>query len=423
MQRDWLRDCETCTGPVLVMDVRDSFFQLDPFGPGSPVIQGLQVYEEHKNQSTLHWLYDGPITRCKNVKHDEIMLCSGTTTGTRAAMLKYLEIMYEEMKTWMPNENCRNNMNGDDQSIHNYLFYSGQLPFATAIENRVGIVHTVGVEAAKLSEAHRKKMMDRYGLNGGYAICLPFEGAEGTRWIGKHYNLADDEGFITDFDGSRSRVIHQFDRFKRPYYDLWFSKQRVFKDPIPPNRIPPPPGMTFDPVMQTTEVAAIKLIADYKKEFGPNSIATTTRRTSAKDARTKTDAGVDVTAPELYTGVDLHGRTTTDTGIDVSDPKLYESIDLNGDSSTATVMGMASGYDLPTYESFVGTLRKSGFKGNIILGVHDPSPQVLDYFEYRNVTAKLLQWTNCTYMADSNNKEVATCADPYPDIKVRSKGH
>jgi hypothetical protein len=116
-------------------------------------------------------------------------------------------------------------------------------------------------------------------------------------------------------------------------------------------------------------------------------------------------------------------RTTTDTGIDVSDPKLYESIDLNGDSSTATVMGMASGYDLPTYESFVGTLRKSGFKGNIILGVHDPSPQVLDYFEYRNVTAKLLQWTNCTYMADSNNKEVATCADPYPDIKVRSKGH
>jgi hypothetical protein len=61
-------------------------------------------------------------------------------------------------------------------------------------------------------------------------------------------------------------------------------------------------------------------------------------------------------------------RKTTDTGIDVSDPELYEEVDLNGDSSTATVMGMASGYGLSTYEQFVGTLRKSGYSGHIILG-------------------------------------------------------
>jgi hypothetical protein len=101
LARDWLTECTTCTGPVLIMDVRDSIFQLDPFGPGSPVIQGLQVYEEHKSQRTLHWLTNAPFTTCKNTPMNETMLCSGTTTGTRVAMLKYLEAMYEEMKVWI----------------------------------------------------------------------------------------------------------------------------------------------------------------------------------------------------------------------------------------------------------------------------------------------------------------------------------
>lgn len=83
------------------------------------------------------------------------MLCSGTTVGTRAAMLKYLEIMYAEMKVWISRHECHFSMNGDDQSIHNYLFYSGQLPFAEAIPNRHGgIVNTVGVEGSKVFKAH-----------------------------------------------------------------------------------------------------------------------------------------------------------------------------------------------------------------------------------------------------------------------------
>jgi hypothetical protein len=32
-------------------------------------------------------------------------------------------------------------------------------------------------------------------------------------------------------------------------------------------------------------------------------------------------------------------------------------------------MGMASGYTLEVYQRFVGSLRHSGFTGNIILGV------------------------------------------------------
>lgn len=55
--RDWLAGCETCTGPVLIMDVRDSYFQLDPFGPGSPVVEGLQVFEEPPHQVGIACCY------------------------------------------------------------------------------------------------------------------------------------------------------------------------------------------------------------------------------------------------------------------------------------------------------------------------------------------------------------------------------
>jgi len=85
------------------------------------------------------------------------MLCSGTTIGTRAAMLKYLEAMYGEMKVWINDRKCHYGINGDDQSIHNYLFYTGQLPFAQSIPNRVGIVNTAGVEAAILFKQWRQQ--------------------------------------------------------------------------------------------------------------------------------------------------------------------------------------------------------------------------------------------------------------------------
>ena len=115
LQRDWLNECKECTGPVLIMDVRDSFFQLDPFGMGSGPIKGLQVFQEHPSQKTTHWLTEWPIKQCKGKKYEEPMLCSGTTIGTRAAMLQYLEIMYQEMKVWISKEECRFDINGDDR--------------------------------------------------------------------------------------------------------------------------------------------------------------------------------------------------------------------------------------------------------------------------------------------------------------------
>ncbi|GKY97194.1 hypothetical protein MPSEU_000677800 [Mayamaea pseudoterrestris] len=233
LARDWLRDCDTCTGPVLIMDVRDSYFQRDPFGEGSPPVKGLQVYEEYKTQTTMHWLAKWPIETCKGVVFDKPMLCSGTTTGTREAVIQYLDAMYQEMQAWIMDPKCWFPINGDDQSIHNYLYYSGKLPFATAVPMLTGqsIVNTVGVLGAQSVEHHVKEMSETRNLTRGEALAQPFRGARGDKWCG-HLNVCDQDGFFLESDGTRSRVIHQFDRYDRPFLE-WMGHNPYFKDPYP----------------------------------------------------------------------------------------------------------------------------------------------------------------------------------------------
>ena len=261
-------------------------------------------------------------------------------------------------------------------TIHNYLYYTGQLPFATAIPNRHGIVNTVGVEGAKVFKAKRQHYMDQ-GMPQGQAGAHPYDGANEQTWIGPQYKVADAEGRFTQHDGKTwSRVIHQWDRWGVPFI-RWLDKQDFVHDDMPP-----------------------EILSSYNNNNPiPNSQAN----------------AVSVVPPK---------RTQTDTGIDVSDPALYETIDVKGDSSTATVMGMATGYSLGIYQRFVGSLRKSGFRGNIILGVApDVSPDVLEYFRQRNVIPKKLKWVDCTYKTSAEDKadifKKTTCSDPYPDIKIR----
>ena len=219
--RDFLRECGECTGPVLISDARDLFFQRDPFGVGAPEVTGLQVFEEHPTQTTAHWLVRNVVQDCKDVDFgkpplESAMLCSGTTIGTRDAMLQYLSIMYEEMQAWTKDEKCCcNEMNGDDQSIHNFLFYTGRLPFAKAIPNRMGIVNTVGVQGSFALESHSANWV-KEGLSRPKSMGKSYQGAEGYRWIGKEFDLTDSSGFFTDHNGERSRVVHQYDRFGIP---------------------------------------------------------------------------------------------------------------------------------------------------------------------------------------------------------------
>jgi hypothetical protein len=200
--------------------MRDAFFQRDPFGPEAPVVppNTLQVFEEHYTIHTTHWLVDSPVFQCKGVRFDKPMLCSGTTIGTRSAMLEYLRVMHKEMDEWMNDPKCCCiPMNGDDQSMHNYLYYTGKLDhIAVAIPNRMGLVHTIGAIGSLILNAHQVQKRKPFDLD---------EHGSGG-WLGLQYGLTDKEGYIVDYNGERSFVVHQYDRFGPRFYIDWLDKNK-----------------------------------------------------------------------------------------------------------------------------------------------------------------------------------------------------
>jgi hypothetical protein len=138
---------------------------------------------------------------------------------------------------------------------------------------------------------------------------------------------------------------------------------------------------------------------------------TVLRETKATTERTSWSSGTTVAAGE--------------TPITLREPSSLATTPAStSSSSTATVMALASDYGLNTFMCFVGSLRRTGYSGHIILGLEPNPPQVIvDYLHSHNVTVKTLSWTNCTYTQDSSDTEDifkrTTCAHPYPDIKVR----
>jgi len=232
--RDWLLQCEECTGSVLVCDFRDTFFQLDPFGEGSPLVQGLQVFREHRTQTTAHWIVRAALMKCKSMDFGaeprlQPMLCSGTTVGTRSAMLAYLDAMYQEMSEWLKDEMCCcNGNNGDDQAIHNYLFYTGRLKHtnAVAVPNRAGIVNTAGVLGSMILEGQAAFLKEVAGYERPEAMRAWLPGSKGQdEWIGQQFDVTDEKGYFVNFDGSRSRVVHQYDRFGFPFSSWQLEKK------------------------------------------------------------------------------------------------------------------------------------------------------------------------------------------------------
>ena len=188
LQRDLLRACSDCTGPGLISDFRNIIFQNNPFGRRSPPVQGLQVFEEHRSITTDHWLVQHPVKDCKGVMFwGRTILFSCTTVGTWEEMLRYLDAMYDEMRVWIADPKCHFGMNGDDQFIHNYLLYTGGIPFAVAVPDRTGIVHTAGAQGEIIHKAHQKNLKEK-NLH-----KEPFDSAQkGGTWIGVQYDLTDD---------------------------------------------------------------------------------------------------------------------------------------------------------------------------------------------------------------------------------------
>lgn len=168
--RRYLERLEPEPDAVLLTDLRDVFFQRDPF---SDPVDRLELYleddsvrigQEPFNTRWIRHLYGrAGLARLAG----ERASCSGTVVGTGAGVLAYLAGMEEEIVR------RRRPLGSHDQGIHNALLRSGLFPDATIVPNGRGRVLTLG----KMSS----------------------------------YETAPD-GTVLNTDGSAPAILHQWDR-------------------------------------------------------------------------------------------------------------------------------------------------------------------------------------------------------------------
>jgi hypothetical protein len=128
---------------ILICDVRDVMFQDDPF-KGSTGVE-LEFFEEpclFKN-CTANWPWVGGIygKEGMSIVENRNVICSGTTMGTRAGIVSYIDIMITEIQRIR--DTGRPLYQGEDQPIHNYLIYTGVFNTFVLHKNGRGPITTV----------------------------------------------------------------------------------------------------------------------------------------------------------------------------------------------------------------------------------------------------------------------------------------
>ena len=142
--------------------------------------------------------------------------------GSREGILEYLSAMREEFDYWKTREECRIDIIGDDQSIHNYLYYTNRLGDARAIPHRTGPIHVAGYTAARVYESATIAAAERGEAPADFYVK---DGAW-QNWLPEEYGLIDPKtGMIVNLDGLPSAQVHQFDRFN-DLWEGWFRKMK-----------------------------------------------------------------------------------------------------------------------------------------------------------------------------------------------------
>ncbi|CAL6334011.1 unknown protein [Bathycoccus prasinos] len=160
---------------ILVSDVRDVFFQAEPFlsvpfGAANFLNTSAQVllFSEGLNDITIHkatlrntrvnfrWILNIYGPKKSNLIASNTVLCSGTTIGSKSGMLYYTRAMlYEAYQCLRRNpkkvDGKRGHVcsGGADQGFHNYLFWNNMLNASVALCNAAGPVYTIGVFRGK----------------------------------------------------------------------------------------------------------------------------------------------------------------------------------------------------------------------------------------------------------------------------------
>jgi hypothetical protein len=170
----YLHKRKDCFSRVLLSDVRDVIFQSDPFRYAT--CQGLYYFMD----PSVH-LGDEPLNVrwIKNLFGEEYcqsrlgrrMFCSGTTLGDASSVVAYLQKMCLILIRVLPRAVGQI---GDDQAVHNYLLWEGQIPNAVICEN------------------------------GGNAVMT-------LKHAAPESFVFDGNGKLLNLDGSPAPVLHQYD--------------------------------------------------------------------------------------------------------------------------------------------------------------------------------------------------------------------
>jgi len=180
---------------LMLIDARDVWFQLHPFkeledrGKVSGELHlfgenadAVRIGTSNYNRRWLNTAYGE-----KNVKpfYDKPVICSGSTIGNQDAIETYLRAMVAEYDATL----CK--QKGCDQGFHNYLYYSGKLEKSLNTEGISKIiVHEQGKGIINNLGAMRAKALTEWGL----------------------YDAKRE--LVLNWDGTTSRVAHQYDRDK-----------------------------------------------------------------------------------------------------------------------------------------------------------------------------------------------------------------
>mmetsp|Transcript_7527 Transcript_7527/g.12548 ORF Transcript_7527/g.12548 Transcript_7527/m.12548 type:complete len:431 (-) Transcript_7527:40-1332(-) len=178
---------------IMVVDARDSFFQLNPFADlprhADPDIphgrlwffgENAKATRLGKSTKNANWLRNGYGVPVFEAMREKPTICSGSTMGEVVAMEQYLRALINEK------DETEIKMTGSDQGFHNYLYYTHKLANVDAISSLT--VWEQGRGAINNLGALRTAPLNEWG----------------------NYNLTSHA--VTNWDGTLSPVVHQWDR-------------------------------------------------------------------------------------------------------------------------------------------------------------------------------------------------------------------
>lgn len=244
LARDWLSGCASCSGPVVFASVDRTFFQLNPFGSGMPVVKRLHLYEQHPSVHVAKTSAGVLLKACVDIDLEAEMqaeypdieprglLSAATALGTRDDIIDYLGLVYSSIREWMQKTECHFQHSSSDtgMAIVNFLRVKGRLPYRTRLMvHRTGIVNNVDFEGQNALEAHVHLWTFR-GLTKEEANLVPYEGGKGKGWIDTDYMVTDEDGFFIDVFFEKSAIVYGYDSFGLPFLN-WLDRQLNITSP------------------------------------------------------------------------------------------------------------------------------------------------------------------------------------------------